>query len=219
MSPIPPAKLSIVVINLPTRTDRRQAAIEELARLGVAETGYQIVAAKHTPQNGAMGCALSHAMVLAQWLFESEDEFCLVLEDDFAVRSPDAFWGMVGQAFMFNQGWDVFLLASNVAVPIEATPIANVFRVINGQTTSAYLVTRRYAPTLIHAFFKAAELFRVYGNVPTLQNQTIQKALFAIDSVWKSHQLDDRYWACLPQVCLQRPSFSDVENRFTDYGV
>jgi|GEM_PF-1857951 len=219
MSSNPPARLSVVVINLETRTDRRQAAADELGRLGVAPTGYQFVAAKHTPQNGAMGCSLSHAMALSRWLFDTDDDHCLVLEDDFSVKAPDSFWGLIGQAVAFQQGWDVFLLASNVAIPVESTPIPNVYRVVNGQTTSAYIVARRYAPTLIEAFFRSAELFRVYGSVPTLQNQAIQKALFAIDTMWKSHQLEDRYWACLPQVCFQRPSFSDVENRFTDYGV
>ncbi len=89
-------------------------------------------------------------------------------------------------------------------MPIEGTPIANVYRVANAQTTSAYVVRRRYVPTLIEAFFKSAELFRVYGAVPTLTNYAMQTYLFAIDMIWKKHQISDR-WACLPQVCISAP--------------
>ncbi len=166
-----------------------------------------------------MGCSLSHAMALAGWLFDTDDENCLILEDDFCVKTPDSFWELVDRAVKFQQGWEVFLLASNAAVPIEGTPLPNVFRVVNALSTSAYLVKRRYAPTLIEAFFKSAELFRIYAGVSTLQNPSLQRLLFAIDSLWKRLQLDDRYWACLPQMCYQRASYSDVENKFTDYGV
>jgi glycosyl transferase family 25 len=218
MSSVLPPKLSIVVINLEKRTDRRLEASEELAKLGVESSAYHIFAAKPTPQNGAMGCSLSHAMALARWLFDTEDEHCLLLEDDFCVRSPDTFWGLIGEAAKFQNDWDVFMLASNTAVPIEKTPISNVYRIVHGLSASAYLVRRQYAPKLIEAFFRSAELFRVYGDVPTLQNRA-QRRVFALDALWMSLQLDDRYWACLPQMCFQRPSYSDIENRFMDYGV
>jgi len=166
-----------------------------------------------------MGCSLSHAMALASWLFADSTENCLVLEDDFATHSREQFEGVLDTAIQSRLSWDVFLLASNVAVPIENTPIENVYRVINAQTTSAYLVTRRYAPRLISQFFASAELYRAHRHVPSLAEPNLQAVFFALDSLWKNLQLNDRFWAALPQVCFQRASYSDVQLRFTNYGV
>ena len=211
--------ISISVINLEQRADRRQAATEEMVKLGLGEDSFRFFSAKSEPGNGAMGCSLSHAMTLAQWLFDSVDEHCLVLEDDFSVRAPDAFWHLISDAIKVQAAWDVFLLASNMAIPIENTPIPNVFRIVNGLSTSAYLVSRRYAPKLIQTFFESAELFRVYGNIGTLRDGRLQRRLFSLDSLWRPHQLKDRFWACLPQICFQRASYSDVEKQNVSYGV
>ncbi len=62
-----------------------------------------------------MGCALSHAMALSRWLFDTENEYCLMLEDDFTVRAPDLFWQVMREAIQYQHGWDVFMLACNQA--------------------------------------------------------------------------------------------------------
>jgi len=215
--PIP--NLPIIVVGLESRTDRRQAAIEELQKLGLDEQAYRFFAAKPTPENGAMGCSLSHALAMSQWLFDTTHEHCLMLEDDFAVKEPQGFWDLIQQALSYQHGWDVFMLASNLAVPVETTPITNVYRIFNALTTSAYIVSRRYAPRVIELFFRSAELLRLYGSLPTITSQTIRTFLFACDSMWRNYQTIDRFWGCLPQVCFQRASFSDVEQKVTDYGV
>ncbi len=216
-SPIP--GLSIIVVGLESRADRRRESTQELQKLGLDPQAYRFFDAKPTPENGARGCALSHALALSQWLFDTTDEHCLIFEDDFAVRQHEGFWDLVKQALSCQHGWDVFMLASNLAVPAEATPIANVYRVFNALTMSAYIVNRSYAPRLIELFLRSAELLRRYGALPTIPNQSVRTFLFACDSLWRNYQTADRFWGCLPQLCYQRASFSDVEQRVTDYGV
>lgn len=170
------------------------------------------------PDFGAVGCALSHAMMLSEFLFNTEKEFALVLEDDFQIRDPAQFLRTIDTALHHAHQWDVFLLGHNVAVPIEATVMPNTLRVVNAQTTSGYLVGRRYASRLIESHFRAAELLRHYKHLPE-PNRQITTSMFCCDILWKRLQIDDRYWATVPSIVSQRSSFSDVENKMVDYGV
>ncbi|MEJ6006961.1 glycosyltransferase family 25 protein [Paucibacter sp. AS339] len=79
----------ICIINLPERTDRRDAVIAELARLGVEVDGQRVrfvraVRPSHAagfPNVGAHGCFLSHLNILLQAQADGVQRL-LVLEDD-----------------------------------------------------------------------------------------------------------------------------------------
>jgi len=211
-----PKNISIKIINLAHRTDRRVECMQELNSLGLSDADYQFFPAKLAPENGAIGCSYSHAMALSQWLYNEDSDFCLMLEDDFHVIDPENFWQKVSSVMDYSRVWDLYLLASNVSIPVESTPLENVFRVINAQTTSAYLVGRLYAAKLIGTFYQSAELMRQAKQIPTL-NLSTTKHFFALDSLWKNLQIEGTYWASWPQIALQRPSFSDIEQSTVDY--
>jgi len=206
------------IINLEHRLDRREESVRECIRIGLGITNNQFFSARHVPNNGALGCALSHAKLLADFLFESEKSHIMVLEDDFSVRDPAKFISQINVVMSLPSSWDVFLLGHNTALPIEGPQAPEIYRIINAQTTSGYLVKREYAIKLIECFFRSADLLRRYDHLPD-QFRVTAKGLFACDTLWKELQTKDRFWATFPSLIYQRASFSDVEKRDVSYGV
>jgi len=188
----------------------------QLEKLQLNQKRVHFLDAKHTLRNGAIGCAFSQAFALSRFLFESNAEYCLIFEDDFEVLNPDNFADTLTDFLTRNDDWDVLMLASNVAVPISASLHPNVFRVAHAQTASAYLVKRKYAPTLIKTFYEAADYLS--SRYLVLDTKT-QNYFYAIDMIWKSLQLEAKFYAFLPQLVRQRESYSDIENMRVFYGV
>ncbi len=208
--------LDTYLINLPKRVDRRQEALTEIRNLNLNPQMIRILEAQYSPRNGVIGCAASHAYALSKFLFETDGPYCLILEDDFLIKNKTEFLVKLERVLTSFENWDVIFLASNVAVPIEPTAYEQLFRVINSQTASAYIVNRRYAPVLIKEFFESSyllsETFRRFKNRSA-------NIFYASDIVWKSLQLKDRYFAFLPPLAMQRDSLSEIENRPVSYGV
>lgn len=217
-APLAIDRIHLKVINLPHRADRRQECIAELSKVGVPAADEIFFAAKSEPDLGALGCALSHAKALSDFLFSSDKPFALIFEDDFSIRDAPAFVKTVNEFCGRDFLWDVFLLGHNSAVPIEPTHFENAVRVVNSQTASGYLVGRLYAIKLIDYFFRSAELLRRYQYLPE-PNRTITKSFFSCDILWKELQIKDRFVIPLPSLIVQRPSYSDIEKRDVNYGV
>lgn len=215
---IPVDRIYLKVINLPHRADRRQDCITELAKVGIQAGDDNFFAARSEPEFGALGCALSHAKVLADFLFSSDKPFALIFEDDFSIRDAPVFAKTLNEFCERDFLWDVFLLGHNSAVPIEPTHFENAVRVVNSQTASGYLVGRLYAIKLIHYFYRSAELLRRYQHLPE-PNRMITKSFFSCDILWKELQIEDRFVVPLPSLIIQRPSYSDIEKRDVNYGV
>jgi len=210
--------LDLKIINLAHRLDRRDESLRECVRAGLDVKNNIFFSARHVTSNGALGCALSHAKLLADFLFESEKSHILVLEDDFTLRDIEKFHTTINAILRLAGSWDVFLLGHNTALPLENTQVPEVFRIINAQTTSGYLVNRGYAIKLIECFYRSAELLKRYDHLPEMFRATA-RGLLACDTLWKELQTEARFWATFPSLIYQRPSFSDVENREVSYGV
>lgn len=211
-------RLSVKIINLGHRLDRKEDCRKELGAIGWSEGDYAFFAARHMPEFGARGCALSHGKVIADFLFAEEKPFLLVLEDDFAIRSSAEFLASLDAVMGHSAFWDVFLLGHNAAIPIARTPLKETYRVVNAQTTSAYLVGRLYASRLMEIFFRSAEMQDRVKNIPEPARE-IASSLFRCDMLWKQLQENDRFCALIPALIYQRPSYSDVERKQVDYKV
>ena len=203
------------ILNLPQRVDRKKDCLLQIHSSGLNEKFVHFIDAKYTPRNGAIGCSLSHAYALSQFLFDTEAPFCLILEDDFEIKNPEKFCADLNPVILKKDFWDVLLLASNAAVGFK-TDIPNVYKALNSQTTSAYMVTREYAPTLIKVFYESANFLS--QNFLQLENN-IAKHFYALDMLWKHNQQYDKFMAFMPQLIHQRESYSDVENALKDYKV
>jgi glycosyl transferase, family 25 len=211
-------KIHLKIINLKHRADRREECVKELAKVGISAGDDAFFEAKSVPDLGALGCALSHAKALADFVYFDDRPFALILEDDFSIRDAATFTSVIDQLCSQEHLWDVFLLGHNSAIPIEPTHFENTFRAINAQTTSGYLVGRYYATRLIEYFFRSAGLLHRFQLLPE-PNKTYAKSLFSCDILWKELQIKDRFIVPIPSLIIQRPSFSDVENRHVAYGV
>jgi glycosyl transferase family 25 len=204
------------VISLSTQGDRRARTLMNLEGLKFNPALIRVVNAEYTASNGAVGCARSHANALCNFLLNSDADYCLVIEDDFECSDAKRFNNSINRLQQFERPWDVILLASNVAVPLEIYDGPDLYKVVNAQTTSSYLVRRKFAPELIKLFFDSAELLADSGGM--LSNPTANY-LFAIDMRWKELQPKSKFLAFLPQISFQRDAFSEIENRSVSYKV
>lgn len=207
--------LPVYVINLRGRSDRRQQVLGELGSAGVNPAQIRLVEAQRSLRNGAIGCAMSHAFALSRFLFESDAPFCWIVEDDFQLKERERI-AEIPPLLLAHDEWDVMMLACNTPYAVSGTSFTNVYRVHNAQTTSSYLVTRRYAPTLIRLFYESAERM---SSSAMMFEKSIQKHFYAIDMAWKALQISDRFFAVIPQISHQRDSYSDVEQKDVSYGV
>jgi GR25 family glycosyltransferase involved in LPS biosynthesis len=201
------------LINLPIRSDRLRESLAQLAAISV--TNPSITEAVYTPSNGAIGCAKSHACALSNFLSRSAAEYCLIFEDDIQIRNPSTFWNDVAHTLRSIENLDVVLLSSNAAFPIGSESVPGVYRVVNAQTTSAYLVSRSFAPTLVKKFFESAN--QIEKLIHKLSNKQVNH-FYAPDMIWKELQLFGNFYAYLPPLIFQRESYSDIEQKIVSYG-
>jgi glycosyl transferase family 25 len=211
-SPIP-----IYIISLKSRADRRKLLIDELNHIFTTlDQVVVVVDSLLTPRNGAIGCASSHAYALSRFMFETDSQCCLILEDDFQCLDVAYFINSFLNFLKLIDHWDVALLAHNQAIACSQKFTGNINRVINAQTASAYMVNRNYAPQLIHLFYHSSNLLR--RSLTDFPNAT-SNHLFAIDMLWKNEQITNNYLATIPAASFQRADFSNIENNFVDYKV
>jgi GR25 family glycosyltransferase involved in LPS biosynthesis len=204
------------IVNLSHRTDRRSECVLELNKIGLKYSEEIFFPARYHPEDGALGCALSHATVLADYLASSLKPFALILEDDFEFNDKDSVRSKLEYLTKASVEWDVYLLAHNQAVPVASTSHSGVFRVFNAQTTAAYIVRRQYATDLIGSFFRSAEHLRSFLALPP-ESRKITRHFVAADMLWKSLQTSSNFYASFPAEITQRASFSDIENTQVDY--
>jgi hypothetical protein len=216
--PLDTNSVCVKIISLPHRNDRRSECLEELKKIHYPNPSSIFFNAKLTDSAGQLGCSLSHAMALSEFLFHDERPFVMIFEDDFSLRNEADFLDKIDRLIENSYFWDVYLLGHNEALPIEGTPVADTFRVINSLTTSGYLVGRRYAPNLINSFFRSGELMRAYSGLPS-PNRELARQFFCSDVLWKELQLEHKFWAGIPSLITQRKSHSDIVNKVTDYKV
>jgi GR25 family glycosyltransferase involved in LPS biosynthesis len=204
------------LISLKHRSDRRDESMKEIERININPELVHIIDAQLSSRNGVIGAASTHAYALSHFLHYSDGEYCLIFEDDFSVSDPEHLQDKITPLLKHPIEWDVLLLASNVAVPVERTRHQDVFKVIHAQTCSGYLVTRKYTPTLIKTFFESA--YHVSYNYKRFPVRT-SNHFYAFDMMWKPLQIEAHFYAFLPQLVKQRASYSEIENKFVSYGV
>ena len=192
----------IVYINLASRPDRKTQIEKEFRLLGVRNYERFDAIAR---DRGITGCNLSHAAVLSTENFL--DELVMVCEDDakFLVSRED-----IDQAIelFFSKEWLDVLCLGNV-VENKAIRIDEHFAISNNvQTTSCYLVRRKHLALISSVFLKSAH--KLERGSPVW--------LYASDIAWKSLQRWRLTFAVpLKTMVVQRPSFSDIQQREVDY--
>lgn len=190
-------------INLYHRSDRKQHVEKQLAMIGIHAERFNAI----RMENGAIGCSMSHLRIL-QDAYAKRLSHVLIVEDDITFLQPDIFINNFNK-FLQRHGnaWDVVLFAGNNMPPykqIDETCI----KISRCQTTTGYLVNGHYIEKLMK---------NIKMGVTHLLNKPDQHFLYAIDKFWFALQSVDRWFLIIPPTVVQRPDYSDIEKKHTNY--
>lgn len=188
-------------INLAHRTDRK----EELERQfsGVTDTVSleRFNAIRH--EKGAIGCSLSHIACIEMAKTRGLD-YVVILEDDFQlIVSPEQLVEQIKRLLALE--WDVCLLSAYVQKITDKTDTHA--KVTAAQTATAYIVRAHYYDKLL-ANFKQSVANLIAGE---------RYSTYALDQYWKQLQSVDNWIISIPLLGVQRPSFSDIEQKVVNY--
>ena len=186
----------IVYINLDHRTDRRIQIESELTQKFPVEKIQRFHAIRH--DHGGIGCTRSHIAVLEMAIEKGWKNY-LVVEDDAVFSNFGKGYPLLEK--LVKQPFDVITLGIAHA---KYTPE---MKLLSGQTTTAYIVQNHYYQTLLNNFREGLNNFLLTGNY----------GIYALDQYWKKLQTCDNWYCVIPSLIIQRPSFSDIERRNTDY--
>jgi glycosyl transferase, family 25 len=190
-------------INLEHRTDRKAHIEEQLSKVGISAIRFNAIKMK----NGAVGCSMSHLKIL-QDAYANKYEHVLIMEDDIKFLDPDLFKMQLNKFLrVHGNNWDVILLAGNNMPPY--TPIDETcIQVSRCQTTTGYLVNGHYIRKLMD---------NIKMGLTHLISKPDQHRFYAIDKFWFTLQNVDRWFLIIPPTIVQRPDYSDIEKRHTNY--
>lgn len=192
----------ILYINLQRRSDRREEIEDELKSMDLIDRAERFNAISHI--NGALGCSQSHLQVL-KMAKEKNYKNVLILEDDFTfLVSKQVFEEQLTEFFDSQIPYDVCMISHNVLQSEEIRENNLVARILEGQTTSGYIVAQHYYDTLIKLY---------EDSIPKLE-QTGQHWFYAADQAWKPLQKTDKYYYFKLRLGKQRDSWSDIGNSF-----
>lgn len=205
--------LKVYYINLDHRTDRKEQFLGEMQKLGIPESQIQRISAVYTKELGILGCGLSHKKAL-ETFYESGEPYCYIFEDDFEL-TLDVKYAQFLLRYPFERKipFDLIMLAGNI-MREEKTSEFFLHRVLDAQTTSAYLITREFAPKLIQNISESTKLLEDWW----IQHKE-RKHEYCLDIYWKKLQPESQWFVLHPKLGIQRESYSDIERCVTNYRV
>ena len=203
----------VYYINLDHREDRRQQFEQEMKKIGVEDSMIVRVPAIRTEGFGILGCGLSHKKAL-ETFYASGEPYALLFEDDFQFTLNTEFCKfLLKYPFERKIEFDVIMLAGKIFKE-EATSSFFLHHVLDGQTASGFFITREFAPKLIACLGESTKLLEDWWN-----QHKEKKHEYCNDIYWKKLQPDSKWFIFHPKLGIQRESYSDNEQRITNYGV
>jgi glycosyl transferase family 25 len=187
----------VVYINLAHRTDRKEEVEAELLKVFPSEKIVRFDAIKH--EKGGIGCTLSHAAVL-EMAIENNWKNVLIVEDDLQWTSFEK--GVEILEKLVKNTFDVILLSGHGVSYNKQTYKLNI-----AYAQTAILVNNHYFQTLMNNYKEGVEILKTNYNNGNYRG----------DRYWNRLQKRDNWYIVMPQMCMQRPSFSDIERRHVDY--
>ena len=194
-------------INLEHRVDRKEYVEEQLKSIGINEIAERFNAIKI--ENGAVGCSLSHFKCLETALKNGWDHV-FICEDDITFLNPKLFKTQLNNFLKNRQKteWDVILLGGNNIPPYKIIDETCV-QVSRCQTTTGYIVNGHYIQKLMENVKLGAQYL--------LKNPSYHQK-YAIDKFWFHLQAKDKWFLITPLTVTQKPGYSDIEKKETNYN-
>lgn len=197
----------IYYINLDERTDRKEHILNQLININSIDVDkiQRIAAIKH--YKGYIGCGLSQIIAL-QDAIEKKYKNILIFEDDFEFCVNENILNKKFEWF-FNtyKDYKICLLSYNLFSGEKLDD--NIMEIHEAQCASGYLINEKFMPVLLDSFSTA-----VNGLLRGCIQQT-----HSIDVEWKKLQGKSKgFLAFYPKFGKQLASWSNIENKFVDYG-
>jgi GR25 family glycosyltransferase involved in LPS biosynthesis len=171
--------------------------------LGLNATRFNAI--KHS--SGAVGCSLSHLSLL-KYAKRANLDHILIMEDDIMFLQPQTFIHNLNSFLSNHIEFDVLLIAGNNMGTYKRIDDFCV-KITKCQTTTGYLVKSNYYDKLIENF--EAGVQQLIANTSLSDN-------YAIDQFWCVLQRQDDWYLLTPLTVSQKPDYSDIEKRHTDYN-
>lgn len=193
-------------INLEARVDRKEHIINQFNKFGI--TNYERIPAIFDSW-GPIGCSKSHILAIQTFIVSGYDK-CIILEDDFEFTiSPEKYNELLTLLFSSDVDWNIVMLSGNIKKSQDYNEFLKVC--ISGQTTSGYMIKRRFADKLLINYQEGLSLL----SDTTTRNQNAH----SIDQYWKKLQGHQNKWYVFNPKCgRQMSGFSDIEGKKTFYG-
>ena len=196
----------VYYINLYKRTDRKEQIIGEINKLNLKTDQIKRVSGVYIEEFGALGCSYSHIECLKNFI-KSDKSNCIIFEDDFMFKDINVNENL-NNFFNLNIDYDICMLSIN-SNNLKNTEYSFLNKVIDGQTTSGYIINKKFAKTLLNNYIEGSELLK----------NTKNQSLYSIDQYWKKLQPNNKWYVFNPTLGIQRPSYSDINKKFEDYKV
>jgi GR25 family glycosyltransferase involved in LPS biosynthesis len=203
----------VYYINLEHRADRKNELLQWIGESGFPLEKVERVPGVYNQSKPHFGCSVAHINALETFIKSGHDN-CLILEDDFEPNNKSTFWNDIDRIFKDNIDYDVVMCAFNdCSLQSSAGPTNYLIRMLYTYSMSGYIITRRFAPILMDHHKDAVRLGLHEESI------TNKKAVdYLADVYWCKLMPLHKWYAFYPKLGHQRPSFSDIEQKFTDYG-
>ena len=202
---------AIYYINLDKRNDRSSDFLDNFNEID--EARITRIPAHYYPENGAVGCLMSHITALNKGYSDNYGENILICEDDFMISDMEYCNRALNLLFDKIDNWDVIMLGQNTIYSndtgFETENKEKIIKIKNSQTASGYIVKRDYIPRLLEIYESDMNTYLKTGIWDN----------YYTDQSWKVLQLKDNWYSFTPSVAVQRASYSDIANQYVDYGV
>ena len=196
-------RCKIVYVNLEHRVDRKIHIISEFKRIGAMK--FDRLDAVFN-QNGALGAAISHAQVLSSNAL-NDDELLMVCEDDCLFKTDRSEIDLLIEEFFCDNRLDVLCLAYNAKNGVNISE--NMMITSETATMSCYIVKSQSLGQVLESIQSSITKMSAGGA----------SHLFAQDQLWKKLQKELFFAIPRERAAMQLPSFSDIENEYSDYGL
>ena len=194
---------AIYYINLNKREDRNEEFLDNFP--SIDESRITRISGHYYPENGAVGCLMSHITALNTALKDNKGENILICEDDFNIKDMEYCNKMLDFLFYNIPEWNVIMLGQNTIysedTEFKTENNEKIIRILNSQTTSGYLIKKSYI----------SRLLAIYENDLSNYIKTGEWGNYYVDQSWKVLQKKDKWYAFSPTVAVQRPSYSDIQ--------
>jgi hypothetical protein len=199
-------------INLDERVDRKTHFENNIKMRAFFSNLQRMPAIKNA--DGSIGCGLSHieSLVLSKNITDVsyvgifEDDFC-ILNDESCANFINAFANIAE-----SDDWDCIVLTPRGDTQHnEASEYMKTHgfkRIINSQTTTAYIIKKSFIDVLQENVKDAVVNLTKGGD----------KNTYSIDQYWKRLQTQHRFYYYQHIFAGQLPGWSSIENRMTNYN-